>query len=194
MANSKIVLATGEVLIDLTGDTITPGNVTKGVTFHGKDGEAAVGTSTLDSDTSEDTAAASEILAGKTAHARGQRITGSMPNNGGVSGSIAEKDGTYIVPQGFHDGSGSVGIADTEKEKLIPANIRQGVTVLGVVGGMSPGESVKAQAKSATPKFAAQTITPDAGYTHLTSVTVAAIPVTYADNSAGGKTVTIGAV
>jgi hypothetical protein len=30
------------------------------------------------------------------------------------------------------------------------------------------------------------------GYTHLSQVTVAAIPVSITDNSAGGKTVTIG--
>ena len=37
-----------------------------------------------------------------------------------------------------------------------------------------------------------QVILPDSGYTHLSQVTVEAIPYVESDNSAGGKTVTIG--
>lgn len=131
------------------------------------------------------------MLVGKTAHARGVKITGTMPNNGAVSGSIATKDGQYTVPQGFHDGSGKVGIASTEKAKLIPGNIKSGVEVLGVTGSYS-GEKVTAQTKSVTPSFAQQVVQPDDGYDYLSTVTVVAIPVAYADNAAGGRTVTIG--
>lgn len=119
------------------------------------------------------------------------KITGTMPNNGAVSGSIATKDGQYTVPQGFHDGSGKVGIASTEKAKLIPGNIKSGVEVLGVTGSYS-GEKVTAQTKSVTPSFAQQVVQPDDGYDYLSTVTVVAIPVAYADNAAGGRTVTIG--
>ena len=58
---------------------------------------------------------------------------------------------------------------------------------------MSGSESVVAQARSVTPKFTQQVISPEDGYTHLSQVTVYPITVTYSDNSAGGKTVTIGA-
>ena len=131
------------------------------------------------------------MLMGKTAHARGVKITGTMPNNGAVSGSIATKDGQYTVPQGFHDGSGKVGIASAEKAKLIPGNIKSGVEVLGVTGSYG-GESINAQTKSVTPSFAQQVVQPDDGYDYLSTVTVAAVPVAYADNAAGGRTVTIG--
>lgn len=191
--NSKVVLATGEVLIDLTADTVDAEHLLAGYTAHGKDGKAITGVNTFDSDTSDDTAAVGEVLKGKTFHARGAGMTGTMPNNGSVSGEIATKDGAFSIPQGYHDGGGSVGISAEEKAKLIPANIRQGVTVLGVEGAMSGNEGVKAQSKSATPTFAKQTITPDSGYTHLSSVEIAPITVTYSDNAAGGKTVTIGA-
>ena len=38
----------GETLIDLTQDTVTPGNVAQGVTFHDKSGAQQVGTSTAE--------------------------------------------------------------------------------------------------------------------------------------------------
>ena len=194
MANeyvNKVVLSSGETLIDLSGDTADAAHVLKGSTFHDKSGAPKTGTCTYDSDTSEDTVAVSEILVGKTAHARGVKITGTMPNNGAVSGSIATKDGQYTVPQGFHDGSGKVGIASTEKAKLIPGNIKSGVEVLGVTGTYG-GKSINAQTKSVTPSFTQQVVQPDDGYDYLSAVTVAAIPVAYADNAAGGRTVTIG--
>ena len=194
MANeyvNKVVLSSGETLIDLSGDTADAAHVLKGSTFHDKSGAPKTGTCEFDSDTSDDTVAAAEMLMGKTAHARGVKITGTMPNNGAVSGSIATKDGQYTVPQGFHDGSGKVGIASAEKAKLIPGNIKSGVEVLGVTGSYG-GESINAQTKSVTPSFTQQVVQPDDGYDYLSTVTVAAIPVAYADNAAGGRTVTIG--
>lgn len=194
MANeyvNKVVLSSGETLIDLSGDTADAAHVLKGSTFHDKSGAPKTGTCEFDSDTSGDTVAAAEMLVNKTAHARGVKITGTMPDNGAVSGTIATKDGQYTVPQGFHDGSGKVGIASAEKAKLIPGNIKSGVEVLGVTGTYG-GESVKAQAKSVTPGFTQQVVQPDDGYDYLSAVTVAAIPVAYADNAAGGRTVTIG--
>lgn len=194
MANeyvSKVVLSNGTTLIDLTADTVTASDLLSGVTGHGKDGAPITGTCTYDSDTSDDTASVGEILAGKTAHARGTLLTGTMTNNGGVTGTISTKAGQYTIPQGYHDGSGKVGIASAEQDKIIAGNIKSGVQILGVTGSYS-GESITAQSKSATPSWAQQTIQPDAGYDYLSTVTVASIPITYSDNSAGGQTVTIG--
>lgn len=190
--NSKVVLATGEVLIDLTSDTVDAAHLLDGYTAHGKDGVPITGACTFDSDTSNDTVAVGEILSGKTAHARGSQLTGTMANNGGVTGTITTKAQEYTIPQGYHDGSGKVAISSTEQAKIIAGNIRQGITILGVEGTMSGQEGVNAQSKTATPTFSEQVISPDTGYTHLTQVTVSAIAVTYSDNSAGGKTVTIG--
>ena len=191
--NNKVVLASGEVLIDLTGDTVDAANVLDGFTFHDKSGAPVTGTCTYDSDTSDDTAAVGEILSGKTAHARGALLTGTMPNNGAQMGSISTKEQEVIIAQGYHDGSGKVSILADEQAKLIPSNIREGITILGVEGTMSGSESVVAQARSVTPKFTQQVISPEDGYTHLSQVTVYPITVSYSDNSAGGKTVTIGA-
>lgn len=190
MAINKVIYG-GQTLIDLTGDTITPDQLAKGITAHDKSGAHITGTNTFDSDTSDATAAVAELLAGKTAYARGAKITGTMKNNGAVSGVISTKAGKYTVPQGFHDGSGTVAIDATEQAKLIPGNIRDGITILGVEGTMSSTEGAKPQAKSVTPTTSQQTVLPDSGYNYLSQVTVAAIPYEEADNSAGGKTVTI---
>ena len=191
MANSKIIFG-GEVLMDLTGDTVTKDKLLKGFTAHGADGEQITGECTFDSDTQDATIVVAEMLKDKTAYARGTKITGTMPNNGAIVKVISERDQIVDVPHGYHDGSGTVGIDDIEKAKIIPSNIRQGVSILGIEGGMSPTEGANAQAKEATPSRVTQTILPDEGYNYLSQVTVNAIPFTETNNSAGGKTVTIG--
>ena len=191
--NNKIVLASGEVLIDLTGDTVDAAHLLDGFTSHDKSAAPVTAAATDDIDRSDDTAAVGEILSGKTAHARGALLTGTMPNNGAQMGSINTKEQEVIIAQGYHDGSGKVSILADEQAKLIPSNIREGITILGVEGTMSGSESVVAQARTVTPKFTQQVISPEDGYTHLSQVTVQPITVSYSDNSAGGKTVTIGA-
>lgn len=191
MAISKVVYG-GNTLMDLTGDSVTADKLLKGTTAHGKDGEPVVGTCEFDVNSTDATAAEGEVLLSKTFYARGQKRTGTMPNNGAVTGAISTKDGKYIVPQGYHDGSGGVQIAETEREKLIPANIREGVSILGVAGTMSGSESVRAQSKSVTPATTPQTVLPDEGFNYLSQVMVAAIPYVESENAAGGKTVTIG--
>lgn len=191
MGNSKIIYG-GKVLMDLTSDTVTEDKLLEGFTAHGKDGEPIEGTCTFDSDTTDATAAVAEVLKDKTFYARGAKLTGTMPNNGAVAGKIATKDGVYTVPLGYHDGSGTVGIDDAEKAKIIPANIREGISILGVDGEMSGSEGMKPQSKTVTPSTEEQVVTADEGYNCLYQVTVKAIPYVESPNSAGGTTVTIG--
>jgi hypothetical protein len=191
MAISKVIYG-GETLIDLTADTVKKDKLLKGYTAHGADGEPITGTCEFDANTQDATATEAEILSGKTAYNKGVKVTGTMKNNGAVAGKISTKASKYSVPQGYHDGSGTVEIDATEQAKLIPTNIRNGVTILGVEGTMSGSEGVKPQSKTVTPSTEQQTVLPDTGYTHLSQVTVAPIPYVENDNSAGGKTVTIG--
>ena len=192
---NKIIYG-GQVLIDLTQDDVTAADVASGKYVHLSSGERVQGTNTYDADTSDATAIASEILVGKTAYKAGAELTGTMPNRGAVSGVISTKAGTYTVPQGYHDGSGTVEIDSTEQAKLIATNIREGVTILGVEGSMSGSENVNATAATITPYTTAQTITPaDLGdYNSISQINVSAIAYTETDNAAGGVTVTIGTV
>lgn len=190
MAINKIIYG-GQTLIDLTGDTVSEETLAAGATAHDKTGALITGTSTKDSDTSDATAAEDEILAGKTAYARGAELTGRMTNNGAQNGTISTKDGSVTIAQGYHDGSGKVALSATEKAKLIASNIRQGVTLLGVAGSMTGSEGVKSQTKTVTPTKDGFNVAPDTGYTHLSGVTVNPIPYVENPNAAGGTTVTI---
>ena len=195
MANQYVnkVVYGNTTLIDLTADTITPSDLASGVTAHDKSGAPITGSNTYDADTSDADAVAAEILAIKTAYVNGSKVTGTMPNRGGVTGTISTVAGEYTIQSGYHDGSGKVSIDATEQAKIIAGNIKEGVEILGVTGTYT-GEGVTAQAKTATPYTTSQTILPDSGYDYLSQVTVNAISYTETDNAAGGKTVTIGDV
>lgn len=190
MAISKVIFG-DEVLIDLTADTIKSDKLLKGFTAHDASGANIIGTCTFDADTQDATATADEILLNKTAYNKGNKVTGAMPNNGAITGTISTVAGQYTVPKGYHDGSGKVGIASSEQDKLIGRNIRQGVTVLGVTGTMSTTEGLNSQSKTVTPTVAGFDVAPDAGYNALAGVTVNPIPYTETPNSAGGVTATI---
>lgn len=185
------VIYGGQVIIDISTDDVTAADVLAGKKFHLPSGAAGTGTCTFNADTSDATATAAEILATKTAYKNGDKITGTMPNRGAVTGTISTVDGEYTIQQGYHDGSGKVSLNSTEQAKLIAENIKSGIEILGVTGSYS-GEAVTAQSKAATPTTSVQTILPDTGYDYLSQVTVNAIPYAETDNAAGGKTITIG--
>ena len=196
MANKNIskVVYGGKALIDLTADTVTADKVLKNYTTHDKSGAPITGTCTFDADTSDATVAVAEILFGKTAYVNGVKLTGTMKNNGAVTGTISTKAESYTIPIGYHDGSGKVAISATEQAKIIATNIRSGVKILGVTGTMSGTEGAKAESKIATPSTSQQTILPDStkGYNYISQVIVEAIPYNESDNPQGGVTVTIG--
>lgn len=195
MANQYInkVVYGGNTLIDLTSDTIQADKLLTGYTAHDKSGAPITGTCPYDADTSDADATAAEILLTKTAYVNGNKLTGTMPNNGAVTGTITTKAQEYTIPQGYHDGSGKVAINTTEQAKIIADNIKEGVEILGVTGTYT-GEGVTAQAKTATPATTQQVVLPDTGYDYLSQVTVLAIPYVETDNAAGGVTVTIAGV
>lgn len=191
MANVNKVVFAGKTIVDLTADTVTADKLLSGCTSHDASGATITGTCDWDSNTQDATVKIAEIISGQTAYARGAKLTGTMPNNGSVALTIEDRDTAVTIPQGYHDGGGSVDISSVEKAKLVADNIKQGVTILGVEGTLAKGYGITTQSKSITPTKAAQTVLPDTGYDYISQVDVAAIPYTEAANSAGGVTATI---
>lgn len=191
---NKVVFG-NDTLIDLTADTVTASDVLSGVTAHDRSGAPITGSCTYDADTSDATASAGEILSGQTAYVNGVKLTGTMPNRGAVTGVIDDVSTPYSIQQGYHDGSGTVSIDSTEAAKIIPSNILEGVTILGVTGTVEPSSDVHIESsKTATPYTTQQTILPSSGYDAMAQVVVEAIAYVETDNAAGGKTATIGTV
>ena len=194
MANNEYinkVVYGGNTIIDLTGDTVTPADVQTGKIFHLKDGSTTTGTNIWDSYTQDANATAAEILSGQTAYVNKNKVTGTMPNRGAQVISITSASTSITINNGYHDGSGYAKIDNTELTKLIPDNIRENVTVLGITGTMSGSEDVHATTSIVIPSTTTQIITPPSGYNYFTQYTVNAIPYTEIDNEQGGKTVTI---
>lgn len=191
---NKVVFG-NQTLIDLTTDTLSSATqLSYGVTAHDRTGAVITGSNTKDADTSDGTMAASELLYGEVGYSNGNRIVGTMPNNGANNVTVTSKSGTTI-PAGYYDGTGKAQIDSSSATALIANNIRQGVTILGVEGSMSGSENVKATTLSVTPYTTSQTIVPsDLGdYNSITQVNVAAIAYSTSSN-AYGLTATIGTV
>lgn len=87
-------------------------------------------------DTASADITSADVLTGKTGFGANGSVSGSMANNGSTSGTISTKAGTVNIPAGYTSG-GTVSISETERNKIVAANIKSGVTILGQAGSLS---------------------------------------------------------
>lgn len=85
-------------------------------------------------DTASATAAAGDVLTGKTAFGESGSISGSMANNGATGGTIGTKAGSVTIPAGYTTG-GTVSL--TNVTDCVAGNILSGKSILGVAGSLS---------------------------------------------------------
>ena len=85
-------------------------------------------------DTASASAAAADILTGKTAYGASGSVSGSMANNGSTSGTIGTPSGTVVIPAGYTSG-GTVSL--TNVADCVAANILTGKSILGVAGSLA---------------------------------------------------------
>lgn len=129
---------------------------------------AAIGQIETGIDTSDATATAEYLLANLTMYVNNLKVIGTMVNNGAVNQSLPI-NGTYIIPKGYHNGSGKVTQSLTTKAAqtytpgtanqtiaagqylsdiqtilgdpdLIPANILNTANIFGVQGAAIAGK------------------------------------------------------
>lgn len=80
-------------------------------------------------------ATTADVLAGASfTGADGTKKTGAMPNNGAAAIRLSDLTAKSVTA-GYYSG-GTAKIADAEAAKIIPGNIKKGVTILGVKGTM----------------------------------------------------------
>lgn len=198
MANNpyvnKVVFGNTTVM-DISDTTADPSKVLALEKFYDRSGAPQTGSCTFDADTSDADSTAAEILATKTAYVNGNKLTGTMPNRGAVTGSITTKSQQVAIQNGYHDGSGYVEIAAAEQAKIIAENIKKDITILGVTGSYEGSATPTSVAKTVTPYTTSKTYLPGDESTpvdYYSQVTVNAISYTEVDNAQLGKTVYIG--
>ncbi len=104
---------------------LAAGNIKSGATIFGVSGKSTV------VDTAGGTAAAGDVLSGKTAYVNGNRVTGSVAAGENVTGANGSK--TITIPNGLYSGSTTATAGDTN---LVAGNIKSGVSIFGTAGNV----------------------------------------------------------
>lgn len=192
---SKVIYG-NTTIMDISDDTVNASALLSGYTAHGADGAPITGNCTYDADTKDATALIGEILLGKTAYKNGSKLVGTMPNIGKQTGYLVSASSSVAIQQGYHDGSGTIALSTADQTALVSDNIREGVTILGVLGNMSGSEDVKATSTTLTPYTTPSTYLPNqfGDYNYFSQITVDEIATSTTVNGGGGWTMTIGTV
>lgn len=87
-------------------------------------------------DTSDADGGANNVLSGKVVYGSSGQITGTMANRGDGSKDLTTVNDSKMLSSGYYS-EGQIKIASAEQAKIISANIKSGVTILGVAGSLT---------------------------------------------------------
>lgn len=121
---------TGTVKITLEEKTVTPTEETQTITPTSGKVLSKVIVNPIPAEyvvTEDATATSDNILVDQTAYVGGEKVVGTMPNNGAVSQTLTPSSTSYTVPKGYHNGAGKVSIV-TETKSATPTKSAQTIT------------------------------------------------------------------
>lgn len=82
--------------------------------------------------TSDTTAGADDILFLKTAYANGNKVTGTIKNNGALN--YTPSTSSQTIPTGYTSGGTVAAVTSSIDSNIVAENIKLGITILGVTG------------------------------------------------------------
>ena len=142
-------------------ENIKPGNIKKGVTILGVEGNL---TST-GIDTSDATATPDKIISGYTAYVDDEKITGTMSDRGSLT--ITPRTSSLNYSGGYYSSVRVNAVTASIDSNILAENIKQGVTILGVAGTLI-SQDIEKVTETITPVSTSDIVRTNKYYSRLT--------------------------